>query len=379
VVVVFGISVGSIVYTFLGYPALIAVVARVRPRPLRTDPGYLPSVSLIIAAYNEADVIERKLANVSALDYPPERLEVLVVADGSDDDTADRAGAVRGTTVLFQPQRQGKLAAITRAVEQASGDVLVFSDANNDYSPETLRALVAPLADPSVGVVTGRKSILDGSGRALDRTEGLYWRYESKLKEWESAAGSVTAVSGEVLAFRRDALYPTPAGMLTEDFMQAMIAASKGWRIAYSPDALSAERASATLEDEAVRRARIVTGRWQAITRLLPVMVVRQPRLAWQVLSHKGLRPVVPLGLLGAAASSVSLGRRRGWARAAVGAQAAFYLAAAVGYRREVRGRPLHGTYLPYYFCRMNVATVAGLYGYLRGRRNPAWVRVARG
>jgi cellulose synthase/poly-beta-1,6-N-acetylglucosamine synthase-like glycosyltransferase len=167
--------------------------------------------------------------------------------------------------------------------------------------------------------------------------------------------------------------------MLTEDFMQAMIAASKGWRIAYSPDALSAERASATLEDEATRRARIVTGRWQAITRLLPVMVVRQPRLAWQVLSHKGLRPVVPLGLLGAAASSVSLGRTRGWARAAVGAQAAFYLAAAVGYRRELRGRPLRGTYLPYYFCRMNVATVAGLYAYLRKRRNPAWVRVARG
>lgn len=370
-------SIGLLIYTFLGYPALMAALARLRPRPVRGDPDFVPTVTLIIAAYNEGAVIGDKLANVDALDYPPDRLEVIVVADGSEDDTVVRASESARATVLFEPQRRGKLAAIMRAATQAGGEVIVFSDANNLYSAHALRELVRPLADPSVGVVTGRKHIAAQSGRSLDGAESLYWRYESKLKEWESATGSLAAVVGEILAFRRDALYATPAGMLVEDFVQAMLAAARGWRVVYAPDALSIETASASLTHEATRRSRLMTGVWQAMAWVLPALVRRQPGLAWQVLSHKGLRPLVPGVLSTLALSSLSLSRSRPTARALTVAQAGFYGAAALGRRDVARGRKRRWTYLPYYFCRMNAAAMTGVAGLAR-HHDGTWTKVPR-
>src|SRR5581483_12097927 len=152
-------------------------------------------------------VIAGRLENLRASDYPAERLELIVAADGSNDRTVERARSVRGTTVVHRADRRGKLAAIAHAWEVASGDILVVTDANNVFAPDTLRELTAPFADPEVGVVTGRKAIDDGSGRPLDRAESLYWRYESRLKEWETTVGSVPAVAGEILAFRRSAFH----------------------------------------------------------------------------------------------------------------------------------------------------------------------------
>jgi biofilm PGA synthesis N-glycosyltransferase PgaC len=281
--------------------------------------------------------------------------------------------------ILHQPERRGKLHAMNRAAAAAGGEVLVFSDANNRYGHEALRELVAPFADPAVGVVSGRKAIDDGSGRPLDRAEGLYWRYESRLKEWETASGSVTAVAGEIIAFRREAFPHAPAGTVVDDFAQAMLAAAAGWRIVYAPGALSLEVASATLGDEATRRARIVSGRGQALVRLLPLVARRNPRYAFQVVSHKGLRPLVPWAILVAAVSSVSAARQRRWARAAVAGQAAFYGAAAAGLVAEQSGRRTPLLYLPYWFCRMNLATLTGVANFARGRDDSLWVRVRRG
>jgi cellulose synthase/poly-beta-1,6-N-acetylglucosamine synthase-like glycosyltransferase len=378
-VVVFAFAVGLVAYTFAGYPALAAALARLRPRPVRADPDFEPDISLVILAYNEEDVIEERLRNCLALDYPPERLELLVAADGSDDATPRLARAHGGARVLHRPERQGKLAAMHHAFEETRGEIVVFSDANNRYSPTALRELAAPFADPQVGAVTGRKAIDDGSGRALDRAEGLYWRYESKLKEWESRIGSVAGVAGEILAFRRAAFPDTPPGTMNDDFAQALLVASAGWRVVYSPRAVSLERASATLEDEAIRRSRLVTGRGQALTRVLPRLARRNPSLAIAVLSHKGLRPLVPWALAAAAVSNLRLARERRWARAALACQTCFYTAAAVGWRQERAGRGTRALYLPYYFCRMNLATVRGLTGFIRGRHEAVWMRVRRG
>jgi len=379
VLALFAGAVGLIAYTFAGYPAIMALLARLRPRPARADPALEPSVSLVVVAYNEADVIDRRLDNCLALDYPRERLELMVAADGSDDGTAEIAARRDGVRVLHRRERRGKLAAMNRAAEVARGDVLVFSDANNDYERGALRALVAPFADPAVGVVTGRKAIDDGSGRALDQAEGLYWRYESRLKEWESRVGSVTAVAGEILAFRRAAFPAPPPGTMNEDFVQALLAAAAGWRVVYVPEALSLERASATIEDEATRRSRLVTGRWQALARMLPRLARRNPALAWQVVSHKGLRPLVPAALAVALGANAALARDRRWARAALLGQAAFYGAAAAGAREERRGRRHKALYLPYFFCRMNLATLHGLRDFALGRHEAVWARVRRG
>jgi biofilm PGA synthesis N-glycosyltransferase PgaC len=372
-------SAGLIAYTFLGYPALVATLARLRPRPIASDPGFEPRVSLLIAAYNEADIIEARLENIRQLDYPSDRLEVIVVADGCEDDTAERVARFGGTKVLYRPERGGKLEAVKRGAAEASGEILVVTDANNRYTPETLRRLVAPFADPAVGVVTGRKAIDDGSERPLDRAEGLYWRYEDRLKKWEAVTGSVTGVAGEILAFRKSAFYPPRAGTMNEDFVFAMLAAINGWRVAYAHEALSLERASATLSDEATRRTRLVTGRWQAMRDLLPAMVRRRPLLAWQVLSHKGLRPLVPWAMLAAAVSNAVLARDQGWARQLLAAQATFYLAALAGLVEERRGRRNRLLYLPYYFCHMNAATIAGLRDFALGRREAVWAKVRRG
>jgi cellulose synthase/poly-beta-1,6-N-acetylglucosamine synthase-like glycosyltransferase len=333
----------------------------------------------VVVAFNEADVIAGRLQNCLELEYPPDRLELLVAADGSDDATAEIAASFPGVRVLHRPERRGKLAAMNRAAAVAGGEILVFSDANNRYERSALRRLVAPFADPAVGCVTGRKAIDDGSGRPLDEAEGLYWRYESRLKEWESRIGSISAVAGEILAFRREAFPRAAAGTMNEDFAQAMLVAADGWRVVYAPEAISLERASATIADEAVRRTRLVTGRGQALVRLLPLLARRDPVLLCQVVSHKGLRPLVPWALVAAAASNLALARRRRWARVPVLGQAGFYAAAAAGWRRERAGNRSRLLYLPYYFCRMNLATLLGGWHFITRRHEAVWARVRRG
>jgi cellulose synthase/poly-beta-1,6-N-acetylglucosamine synthase-like glycosyltransferase len=379
VVAVFAGAVALVAYTFAGYPALVAALARVRPRPVRADATVEPSVTLIVVAHNEEDVIAERLRNCLELDYPRERLELIVAADGSDDRTAEIARGFDGVRVMHRPERRGKLHAMNRAAASASGDVLVFSDANNRYGRDALRELVAPFADPGVGVVGGRKAIDDGTGRALDQAEGLYWRYESRLKEWETLSGSVTAVAGEIIAFRREAFPQVPSGTILDDFAQAMLAAAEGWRVVYAPRAHSLEVASATIGDEATRRARIVSGRGQALLRLLPRVARRNPGFAFRVVSHKGLRPLVPWALGAAAISSLATGRRRRWSRAALAAQSVFYGAAVAGMVSERSGRRPRLLYLPYWFCRMNLATLSGLADLARGRHDAVWVRVRRG
>ena len=375
----FAASVALVAYVLAGYPALVALLARVRPRPVRSDPGHRPTVSLVIVAYNEGRVIEQKVRNTLELAYPGDRLERIVIADGSDDGSPARLRDAPGVTLLFEPERRGKLMAMNRAVGHTRGEIIVFSDANNLYSSDALLELVAPFADPAVGVVTGRKAIMDDTGRPLDQTESLYWRYESQIRAWENATGSVTGVAGEILAFRREAFPHLPAGTLNDDFVQAMTAAANGWRVAYAPRALSLERASATIEDEAVRRARLVTGRLQAMGMVLGPVAARDPQLAWQVVSHKGMRPLVPGLLLVALLSAAPRSTRRAWARAAVAGQAAFAAAALAGWHGERTGRRQRLTYVPYYFVRMNVATVRGIRDYLTGRREAVWQRVERG
>jgi cellulose synthase/poly-beta-1,6-N-acetylglucosamine synthase-like glycosyltransferase len=376
---IFWSSAGLIIYTYLGFPLLLACWAKLRARHVHTDPNYTPSVSLVIAAYNEESVIESKLANCYVLDYPIEQLDVIVVADGSDDRTAEVASRDPRVTVIYQPERLGKMAAINRAVAAARGEILVFSDANNLYTPATLRALLAPFSDSEVGVVTGRKAIDDGGGRPLDKAEGLYWRYESKIKSWESQLGSVTGVAGEILAIRRAIFRPPPVGTVNDDFVLAMQAAIDGWRVIYAPQAVSIEPASATLGDESIRRSRIVAGRYQALWQLLPALLMRQPVLAWQVISHKGLRPLVPFAMLAAGLSNLLLGRWLGWARAIATLQGLFYSAALLGWWNERQGRRNRLLYLPYYFCRVNFAAVQGFQRFLSRRNNALWTKARRG
>ena len=371
------VSLAALAYTFVGYPAAAALLARMRPRPVRTRAGFTPLLSVIVLAYDEEAEIKARVDNLRELDYPEASLELLIVTDGSSDATPEHARAT-GAIVLHESARRGKMAAMNRGAAAASGDVLLFSDANNRYTPGSAKAVVAPFADPDVGVVTGRKVIDDGAGRPLDQAEGAYWRYEAKIREWESASGSTTGVNGEMIAFRRDAFPTPPEGTMNEDFVQAMMAAAAGWRVVYVADAVSMERASATTSDELTRRSRLVTGRWQALAQLLPSMLRRQPGLALKLISHKGLRPLVPLWMLAALVSNALLAFDRLWAMGLLAAQLAFYLLAVLGWVAERAGKRNKILFIPYYFCRANLATLRGLWQFATGRRDAVWQRVSR-
>jgi cellulose synthase/poly-beta-1,6-N-acetylglucosamine synthase-like glycosyltransferase len=394
-------SVGAVVYAYAGYPLLLATVTRLRRRDNRrmhlADAATTawPRVSLIIAAYNEADVIGHKLANTLELDYPAEDLQIIVAADGSEDETAAIARTFGPrVTVLHNAERLGKTAAITRAMAIATGEIVLFSDANNLYEPDVLSEIVAPFADPEVGAATGSKVIVAGDG-SLGDAEGTYWRYESRIKELEWQLGCCTAVAGEILAVRRSLFEAPPPDVINDDFYIAMSVIKAGYRIAYVPGARSRERVSPSPADEATRRSRIVAGRYQALMLLPRLLPMGRPVIAWQVISHKFIRPLVPLFMIAAVianvlavirpARAVGLGRLInlappiGWL--ALVAQAGFYGLAIAGRSGTAGGRPGRAgrlLYLPAFLVRSNLAALVGLARYARGQQSARWERAAR-
>ena len=381
-------SIGTVLYTYAGYPALLWVMSHLYPaRTAGTtsavgvracdgnDPT--PRISVIIAAHNERAVIRRRLDNLEQVTTPREQFEIIVVDDGSTDGTAELAERP-GVRILRMAERGGKSVALNRAVEEARGQLLVFSDANNDFAPDTIDELARPFEDPQVGVATGRRIIVDDLERTNARAESLYWRYESAVNRWESSLGSVTAVTGEVLAIRRDAYVPLAPGTVNDDLTLGLEAACNGWQLAYAPNARSFEPAAASLQGEETRRARIVAGRYRVLARLLPRLLVRRPLLAWQLISHKGLRPLVPIAMTIAALANVPLlGDGRRW-RVVGAAQLTFYGLAVAGAVDAREGRRRRLTYLPYYLCRMNLAALRGLGDLLRRRDLARWQRVRR-
>ncbi|RME60385.1 MAG: glycosyltransferase family 2 protein, partial [Caldilineae bacterium] len=235
-------AVGVILYTFFGYPLLLAAAARLRPRPHRQAP-ITPAVTILIPAYNEARVIEAKIENSLAQAYPSEKLDILVVADGSNDDTAARAQkyARQGVRVLYEPARRGKIAAINRAMPWVKSEIVVFTDANAMLTENAVAALVRHFADPKVAAVAGEKRVAGGG-------EGLYWRYESYLKRLDSQLTSVMGAAGELFALRRDLFQPPALDSIIEDFVLSMELVAAGWRVIYEPAAVALEEEAPSLE-----------------------------------------------------------------------------------------------------------------------------------
>ncbi len=391
--VLFWLFVIGILYTYAGYPLILAVLARLRPKP-ESYPQSFPPVTLLIAAYNEQAVIQEKIENSLSLNYPREQLQILVAADGSTDSTADivRSFSQQGVELSYSPERRGKMAAINRAMPLARGEIVVFSDANNLYDPDALSELVKPFADPTVGASSGAKVIIR-SNETLGESEGIYWKYESFIKKQETRLGCCTGVAGEILALRRDLFIPPPDSIINDDFYMAMQVIRQGYRVVYVPTAISNEPPSLSAQDEITRRSRIIAGRYQAIMRALEWLTWRRPLVIWQIVSHKFLRPMVPLAMAGALIANILavvfpaqaghlwgklifLAPPAGWIT--LGLQAAFYALAWIGRfisRGTTAGKLL---YLPTFLVNSNLAAVIGLYRYLTGRQSAVWQRVRR-
>jgi cellulose synthase/poly-beta-1,6-N-acetylglucosamine synthase-like glycosyltransferase len=365
-------------YVFAGYGVLISLLAWLRPHPVRQADQPL-SVSLIIAAYNEDAVIGDKIQNSLDLDYPKEYLEIIVVADGSADRTAEIASSFPGIKVLFSPERRGKSAAINRGVEQASGEILIFSDANAFYDPSAVRNLVRNFHDPQVGCVSGRKTVTE-SGQSVAQSEGFYWKYESFVKKKESLLHSATGVVGEMCAIRRSLFSPIPPAIINDDAYLACQIMQAGYRVIYEPAAFSWEYSAASTHDEVIRRRRIIAGRYQLL--FMPRAWLGSPLLVvFMLMSHKFARLLLPFFMIGAFFCNLAVALMPDapwWIKAIFALQVIFYGLALLGYMAERMQIKLKPARIAYYIVSGNVATLSGFARFLSGKQTTLWEKASR-
>ncbi len=376
------------VYAYLGYPVALFLLAAMvqmardvtyllRRDERRARPDVLPNVSIILSAFDEEQVIERTLEHCLALDYPAERLEVLVGTDGCTDRTAELARGFDQDVVhvLDFPERRGKVSVITDCAAQATGDVLVFTDANTLLESSALKSLIRHFRDPGVGAVCGELRLRSADGAPAD--EGVYWRYEMVLKILESRLNAVLGANGAIYAVRREVFPQVGADIITDDFVILMKVRAGGHRVIYDPEAWATEECAGGVQDEFRRRVRIGAGNFQALRECASLLAPWKGAVAFSFWSHKVLRWLTPFLLPAALAANFALLSSPFWL-AVLGAQFVVYGAALAGGALGVVGvriRPLRALF---YFAVINVALAVGLVRGAAGLQRAAWRRTGR-
>lgn len=368
--IVFWAALGLIVYAHLGYPLVLWGLSRLFGEDESGFEwhGELPRVTLIVPAYDEEEVIERRVANALELDYPHDRLQLIVASDGSSDRTAELARAAGADRVLNLP-RGGKVAALDAAVREAEGQVLAFSDANALWRPDALRRLLGRLADERVGYVCGQVRFLGGGG---GNQEGLYWRYEMAVRRLESSLAGVTAGNGAIYAVRREAYLELDPSR-GQDISFPFELTKRGWRAVYEPGALAEERMAPTVEGEFRRKRRMMWGLWDVMLR----WGMLDPRgydlsYAFEIVSHRLLRYLTPWLHLVALGANLALLGRGGLYAVTLVLQVGLLAAAALG-----RYLPLLPFRVAYYYVTMTASIAVGLWDRLRAGAVPiGWEKV---
>ena len=373
--VLLGGAIGLLGYVYVGYPALMWLRSLARMRPVRKGPD-LPTVSVVIAAHNEAPVIAEKLENSLRQDYPADRLEVVVVSDGSTDGTTEVVRQCPDPRVRLrvQPERRGKITAVIDGVALARHDVVVLTDANAFLAPNAIRSLVANFTDPDVGAVSG-DVVLTGDRAALGTSEDLYYGYERWLQRIESDVWTMVGVDGALYAIRRSGFRPPPADTILDDMAIPLAFVEAGQRVVFEPAARAAEGGSLSAWEEFGRKSRVVAGAVQFLSRVhgwrrLPV------QFTFSLISHKVLRWMTPLFLLSLLLSSLLLFEHPLIGLTAFLVQAGFYAIGLLGCHAALRRLP--GVGLVHYFCLVQSGAAVGLVRGLMGRQSVRWQRVAR-
>lgn len=388
--IIFWICLFIVFYTYLGYGILLyfilcmkrLVKGKQSPTPMPTD-EQLPTMTLMICAYNEQDIVAEKMQNTRALDYPKDKFRVMWVTDGSNDRTNELLAAYPEVDIVFSPERRGKTAALKHGLSEITTQYVAFTDANTMINPGAMREIARQFMDKSVGCVSGEKRVAARkAGEMAAEGEGLYWRYESTLKRWDSELYSAMGAAGELYAVDPTLCREVPDNALLDDFMMSMLIVDEGRRIAYSPDAYALEYGSADIHEESKRKRRIAAGGLQSIWWLRKMLnPFRQPIVAFQYISHRVLRwsvtPIAMVILLILNAIIVGLGG--GWFyQLALILQLLFYVAAAAGYLLSQYGYKNKLLYTIYYFVFMNLNVFRGM-SYLRSHRNSgAWEKAKR-
>ena len=371
-----GLCIGLLFYVYLGYPVLLGFIALFRPNR-KPEPNYFPSLSILIAAYNEEASIAKKVEQTLALDYPPEKMEILVLSDGSTDRTDKIVQSFQNERVrlIRIADRQGKTHAQNEGVKSARAEILVFSDATTIYQQQALRYLAASYRDPSVGAVSGRYEYIDPSGGSpTGQGQITFWSYENVIKMLQSRIKTVSGCCGCIYSLRRE-LYTALPNDVISDLTQALCVIRKGYRVLFEDRALAFEETTKSSGEEFAMRVRVVTRGMRGILSVPQLLMPwKHPWISFQLMSHKVLRWMMPFVLLLMFFSNLLLLNAPVF-RAFLGLQVAFY--ALTGLATVL---PLHRLWkpltMPMYFCTLNVAALISFLGLFRGRKYVVWETV---
>lgn len=385
--ILFWISLFIVFYTFLGYGIFLYILVRLRrmfkgPRKAPDLNQNMPSLTLVVAAYNEEYLIEEKIQNTLGLNYPADKLTLLFVTDGSTDSTPERIANYAQIKLMHAAGRNGKIMAIHRAMREVNSDVVVYTDANTFLNKDALLLIARHYADPTVGAVSGEKRVMQDAVSDATAGEGFYWKYESTLKKWDSELYSVVGAAGELFSVRRSLYKDVEPDTILDDFMISMLIAQDGYRIIYEPDAYASELSSDNIKEELKRKVRIAAGGIQSILRLKKLILPFDHPLLWfQYISHRVLRwTITPflmilVFVLNMVLCFVSDGLIY---PLLLSGQILFYGAALAGWVLQTRMIKVKALFVPYYFCVMNYAVIAGINRYFRGSQSAAWEKSKR-
>jgi glycosyltransferase involved in cell wall biosynthesis len=366
-------------YGNLGYPALIRLWAAVRPRPVARFPLLEPTVTVVVVAHDEGARIDARIQNLLALDYPADRLEIVVASDGSSDDTVRRARAYEGAgvRVVAFPVRRGKPAILDDLVPRCRGEVVALADARQRFDRGALRALVAPFADPEVGAVSGELMLeRPEAGPAVAEGVGFYWRLEKSIRAAESAVDSTVGATGAIYALRRELFQAIPADTVLDDVLVPLRVVRRGYRVVFETGARAYDRPAASAAEELARKVRTIAGNFQLFSREAWLLNPWRNRLWLQTVSHKGLRLLTPLLLAVALLANLALADQPLY-RFLLAGQVAFYAAALLGLTLGRRRRTPPLLSIPGFVCLLAWATVVGFLRFVAGRQAVTWAPAA--
>ena len=389
--IIFWLCLAIVFYTYLGYGVLLYALLWTKnrlfpptPEPVLPGNDELPEMTLMICAYNEEDIIAEKMANIRQIDYPPEKLCVMWVTDGSTDNSNQLLSQYPDVTLVYSPERRGKAAAMQHGLSLNKAPFVVFTDANTMLNTNAIREIARQFLKANVSCVSGEKRVVSReAGQVAAEGEGLYWRYESTLKRWDSELYSAMGAAGELFAVRMSHYHPAPANALLDDFMMSMLIVKDGHRIAYTSDAYATEYGSANMNEESKRKRRIAAGGLQSVWWLRSLMnPLRYPTVSFLFVSHRVLRwTVTPFALL----ALLPLNAAIAWTEASLlyvvilVLQLLFYAAAISGWWLAQIGRKNRLLYVPYYFMFMNINVFRGIAYLLSHRNSGVWEKAKRG
>ena len=381
-IITFIICTATVLYAYLGYGTILHLWLRKKKFFIKDLPDdQLPTITHVVAAFNEEDFIEEKITNCLAIDYPEDKIETIIITDGSSDRTPEIVSSNLRVKLMHQPQRQGKLAAMHRAISTVKSEVTIFSDANAMLNKEAFKKMARHFQFKDVGAVAGEKQVESSDEQNAGKGEGLYWKYESYLKKLDYKLHTVVGAAGELFALRTHLFKVPEKAAIIEDFVLTVSLAGEGYRVAYEPEAIAKESGSANILEELKRKVRISAGGIQASWRLRHLLnPFKYGILSFQLFSHRTIRwTLAPMSLFMIFISSAILSTT-GYVffQFALWSQVAFYLYAILGYYMDESGRTIKYGLSIFYFAFMNYSVFLGLMFLIKQREMVLWDKAKR-